>query len=232
MKRQFEYKTRPWKITICGVFILIVFILLTVLIGDINLLGLEYIIPKNGLMWHGLITEQNRNSIYEHYKIYGVTIEQLELNKQNYIWNVTGNYLFKSEVLAFILPISFGLMLLPLLGRILKFNNIDTLPLTYGLTIGLIFWIFVPLFLPYFRNYDIWWWILRLTLTVIVIFIFWFIINYIIRVIMIKTNQTTGYINDHKLEQIRIKPIKEKSQKIFDDYQKEKDNLDKNYIEK
>lgn len=49
---------------------------------------------------------------------------------------------------------------------------------------------------------------------------------------MIKTNQTTGYINDHKLEQIRIKPIKEKSQKIFDDYQKEKDNLDKNYIEK
>ena len=52
MGKNFEIKTKSWKITLIVVSIILLFLIIILLIGEFDLLDVDYIVAKNGVLWH------------------------------------------------------------------------------------------------------------------------------------------------------------------------------------
>ena len=69
-KQNFQQKTIPWKITLITLIVFLLFLLIWLLIGEIDLLNVQYIVPINGVIWKGKVTEVNCNWIIENFSQY------------------------------------------------------------------------------------------------------------------------------------------------------------------
>ena len=67
MSKQFAIKTRPWKTTLIVLSLIIIFLLIIILIGELDILDVDYIVAKNGVLWSGKVTETNFNWLLDHY---------------------------------------------------------------------------------------------------------------------------------------------------------------------
>lgn len=234
MKKNYSYRTRPYKTTIYVVIALIVFLLIWLLIGDMNLLNVEYLIPENGIFWTGKVTDANIPSLIAHYGAYyepGVleTILQNFKDKTVEIHNMTGHCIFNINTVYWWLGGIGFCCLLPLIGKFCKFNNWDTYPFVLAMVMGGL--IFNISGLIYYWSNSALWYLLRIFIFIVSLVIFFIMFNWIFGIIFKKSNYQGQYIN----ELMSSKKLEDKINKYGNDvvnaYLKDKKDKEITYVE-
>ena len=149
MSKFFQVRTKPWKITLLVLFAFVLFLLIWLLIGDINLLQQSYIVPVDGVVWKGTLTESNIQTITQQYYVYAnyPTAADFEtflrtnehkgiigwLNQSLQIRNATNHLFFDPIILAWMFGALAATILLPIILRLTKQVNWDVLPFTLAM---------------------------------------------------------------------------------------------------
>ena len=142
MSKFFQVRTKPWKITLLVLFSFVVFLLIWLLLGDLNLLQQNYLIAVDAPVWKGTITSDNISSLADrYYSIAGyasasdfLPFLNEKMNKYCQILNKSGSSIFDPIILAWLFG-GVGLtILLPIILRLCKQVNWDVLPFSMAMT--------------------------------------------------------------------------------------------------
>lgn len=233
MSKQFAIKTRPWKITMIVLSLIIIFLLIIILIGELDVLDVDYIVAKNGVLWSGKVTETNFNWLLDHYSQYGVT-EQMLLewlnNKPCVIHNLTNMSILNPLLFAYL---SGGLLLsflIPFILKLCKFVWWDVLP--FSLAIGISCFIFIiSSLIEYWENNQIWWYLLRIFIFIISLVVSFIICNTIVKQCVKNSTYSSQYINELKSEKRASDKAMQQSKQVLDAYHKQKKENEITYVE-
>ena len=213
MSKFFQVRTKPWKITLLVLFAFVLFLLIWLLIGDINLLQQSYIVPVDGVVWKGTLTESNIQTITQQYYVYAnyPTAADFEtflrtnehkgiigwLNQSLQIRNATNHLFFDPIILAWMFGALAATILLPIILRLTKQVNWDVLPFTLAMSFaGFIFIITGLIPQTVFKDGNvIWLWVIRIVIMFAVFAIFFFSINAIVVSVMARSKYASQYIN-------------------------------------
>ena len=233
MAKIFQVRTKPWKITLLVLFAFIVFLLIWLLIGDMNLLQQNYLIAVDGSVWSGKITADNVNSLSErYYAIAGYSNPsdfipwlQQHINKECQILNKTGNIIFDPIILAWLFGGVALTILLPIVLRLCKQVNWDVLPFSMAMTFGGFIFIISGL-IPqtiFHGSAVAWLWIIRLVILLATYAAFFFAINALVGTIMAHSKYSAQYINQLKADKISDDIAKKESKELVDMYIKDRE---------
>lgn len=143
-----SYKTKPWLITLISLLILLLFSTVWLLIGQQDLLNVDWLVAKRGTLWKGEITANNYDRLLAKYP----QIAGIELNKFYNIINLS-NTICSINVLYVILGCVFTSILVPLVLKITKVANWDLFTFSLSMTISCVVWFFVDL-IPHWGNNE------------------------------------------------------------------------------
>lgn len=232
MSKQFAIKTRPWKTTLIVLSIIVIFLLIFILIGEIDVLDVDYIVAKNGVLWSGKVTETNFNWLLDHYSQYGVTEQMLLewLNKDGVIHNRTGMFIINPLLFAYL---SGGLILsflIPFIFKLCKLVWWDTLP--FSLAVGIAGFVFIISgLIDYWENNQIWWYLLRIFIFIISVVVAFIICNAIVKQCVKNSAYASQYVNELKSEKQAADKAMQQSNQVLDVYRKQKKENEITYIE-
>lgn len=243
MGLKFEAKTRAWKITLCVVIVFILFLVLWLLIGDVDLLDKDYIVPKNGILWSGTVTDANVNWLAERYWSFqkDTTYEQFlaqlqdEMHKKISI-NALNGIVFNPIIIYWMLGATALGAVLPVIGRLCKFNNWDQAPYVYAMIFAC--WIFIvpSALIPYFGYKSDWlpsmWWLVRILIMIVAAVAGFFVFNLIFKNVMAHSKYSSQYINELKSTKQSEDIARKDSQMVVDSYIEQRNKEDITYIEK
>ena len=223
MSKYFSIKTKPWKITLLVTLTFIIFLIILILIGELDLLDVDYIAAKNGVLWSGKVTYNNIDWLVSKYEKYGVTRMELE------------NYLYSSIIIhntlnTFVNPLLFiylfvGLilcLLITIMLRLFKFVWWDILPFSLSASVASFVFIISAL-IDYWNDNETWWYLLRIFIFIISLVISFFACNCIVKQFVKNSIYTNQYINELKSEKQAADKINQQSNQILDAYKKQKD---------
>ena len=233
MGKFFQVRTKPWKITLLVLLAFVVFLLIWLLIGDINLLQQNYIVAIDAPVWKGTITDSNIVSLSERYYSFAgyanasdfLTILQKHINEYSQITNKSGHLIFDPIILAWMFG-GVGLtVLLPIVLRLCKKVNWDVLPFSMAMTFsGFIFIISGLIPQTVFQNSSVvWLWIIRLVILLATYAVFFFSINAIVVSAMAHSKYASQYINQLKADKIADDIAKKESKELVDMYIKDRE---------
>ena len=234
MGRNFEVKTRPWKITLIVVSIILLFLIIVLLVGEFDLLDVDYIVAKNGVLWQGRVTNANKVWLLDHFSKYGLTEAMIEqyLNKHDpiLILNRTNDIILNPLLFAYLISALSFSVLLPCLLRVCRLIGWDTLP--FSLAVGLASFSFiVSAWIDYWENAVIWWYLLRIFIFIIVGVVGFVVSNLIVKQAMKNSIYASQYINEIKSEKLAADKINRQSDQMFESYKKRKDESEIKYVE-
>ncbi len=189
-------KTDQWKIVLFTLIFFVGFLVIWILLGDLNMLHLEYVIPRNGVLWRGVITSENKLNLLVHYSKYGLTLNEIEKNigKNILIRNKLGN-IFNPIILIYIFSGLFLSILLPIIFKKINIINYDTIPFTFSVSFSFSIYIFSGL-IGYWDKDMSWLYLLRLLILMISAFISFFLMNKLVTIIFLKNGSIIGYVNE------------------------------------
>ncbi len=224
MSKNISIKTRPWKITLLVILTLIIFLIIFILIGEIDVLDVDYIVAKNGVLWSGKVTETNFNWLLDKYSQYGVTEQMLRdwLNQKVAIHNRINAFIFNPLLLAYLFG---GLLLSFLIPFVLKLCKLvwwDVLP--FSLAIGIASFVFViSSLIDYWEGNESWWYLLRIFIFIFSLVISFLTCNIIIKQFAKNSVYANQYINELKGEKLAADKVNKQSNLVIDAYKKQKD---------
>ena len=234
MGKNFEIKTKSWKITLIVVSIILLFLIIILLIGEFDLLDVDYIVAKNGVLWHGRVTLANKDWLLEHFSKYGLTeaeIEQyLNLPDPIQILNRTNNIILNLLLFGYLIPALSLSILLPCFLRLCRLTSWDVLPFSFAAGIASFSFIITAL-IDYWEDAVIWWYLLRIFIFIVVGVVGFLISNAIVKQAMKRSIYASQYINELKSEKLAADKVNRQSDAIFDSYRKHKDESVIKYVE-
>ena len=234
MGKNFEVKTKPWKITSIVVSIILLFLIIVLLIGEFDLLDIDYIVAKNGVLWQGKVTLANKEWLLDHFSKYGLTEADVEqyLNSLDpiQILNRTDNIILNPLLFAYLMPALLLSILLPCLLRLFRLTSWDVLPFSLAAGIASFSFIITAL-IDYWEYSVIWWYLLRIFIFIIVGIVSFLIVNATVKQAMKRSIYTNQYISELKSEKLAADKVNRQSDAIFDSYRKHKDESEIKYVE-
>lgn len=224
---RYSQKTRPWIITVSvGVLVLLYFLIIWLLVGEINLCDKFYIVPVNGELWHGKISNDNIDWLWNSFsKWINVTKQDLIDYAKDHPDDVASLHasvaVFNPIVLVYIFG-GIGIAIIyPFIFKWLKIGNYDILP--FSITTAIVCLIFfVTALIPAWVNVnDFWRELLRLAISVFCGFICFFFINWIVNKIYITNNNAQLLANELKVEKKASDVYNNDLRKMVDDYRQQ-----------
>lgn len=184
-------KTKPWIITVSvALIVLLYFVIIWLLVGEIDLMGNHYLIPIHQTVWSGELTNDNWLSLWNKYQwcldcsqeefkdFIGKTIV---ISTSHTYWNnMLLIYIFIGVAMSIVYPFFF---------RWFKIGNYDILP--FSITTSLTCSIFIlSALIPYWgSNNEFWREILRVGIFLVSAFIIFVFTNWLVNKFYI-TNET------------------------------------------
>ena len=241
MGKFFQVRTKPWKTTLLVIFAFVLFLVIWLLIGDINLLKQDYIVPVDGIVWKGTITSDNIAYLSERYFQYSGcnTIQDFHyllrqhMNSDAQIRNVTGHYFFELIILAWMFGGVALTILLPIILRVTKQVNWDVLPFTLSTSLACFIFIISGL-IPQtvFQDSNIvWLWVIRIVIMFATFAVFFFSINAIVVTAMAHSKYASQYINQLKADKLADDQAKKDAKELVDMYIKKREDEKITYID-
>lgn len=233
-KQNFQQKTIPWKITLITLIVFLLFLLIWLLIGEIDLLNVQYIVPINGVIWKGKVTEVNCNWIIENFSKYLENPEEIRTKIGLTIAIISHSTIFNPMILLWLfLGIVFSILIVFIL-RILKIVNYDVLSFSISTAIGCTVFILSHLIINWESDtgqQGIWRNIVRILISAICVSITFIIVNNITAKMLILTKSSNQIINEMKSNKKADDLINKQSKQLFDDYIKQKNKKDITYVD-
>ncbi len=230
----YSTRTKPWVTTLSiGVIVLLYFLIVWLLVGEIDLLNKDYIVPVNGTLWSGKVTQDNVQWLWDKYhsiKSWGFV--DFETFKEECIGNkykiVAYDQWFNPVILAYIFGGIILSIVYPLLFKAFKWGNIDMISLS--LTTSVVCSVFfISALIPYWGEANEFWReALRLAIACVSGLILFFISNFIINKFFITTKNAQVLANELKLEKKASDFYNKDLSNLIDNYHKEND---KEYID-
>ena len=233
IKQNFQQKTAPWKITLITLAVFLLFLVIWLLIGEIDLLDVDYIVPVNGIIWKGKVTNVNCDWLIQHFSKYLDDPTELRTKIGKTIAIISHTTLFNSMLLMWLgLGIIFSVVIVILL-RIIKFVNYDVLLFSIAIAIGCSVFIFSHLITNWESNdgSGVWRNILRIFIMAISTVISFIIINNITSKILILSKSSNQIVNEMRSNKRADDLINKQSSHLFDDYLKQKKEKDITYVD-
>lgn len=157
------------------------------LVGEWNLLHDQWLVPVNGVLWHGKLTDGNKDWVWNTYRKY------IDADNKNDWFADWGNkncqiinhlqLLFNKNLLIPTVSCVGLSIIIPIVCRWFKFIEIDVIPFTLTIAIGM-FWLIFSGAIN--QKIGVWLWVIRVFLTIILIFGVFVITNLTINKIMLK----------------------------------------------
>ena len=241
MSKFFQVRTKPWKTTLLVLFAFVVFLIIWLLIGDMNLLQQNYLIAVDAPVWKGTITNDNVVSLSErYYAIAGYSSAsdflpwlQQHIGEYCQILNKSGSYIFDPIILAWMFGGVALTVLLPIVLRLCKQVNWDVLPFSMAMTFsGFIFIISGLIPQTSFQDGNVvWLWVIRVVILIVTYAIFFFSINAIVVSAMAHSKYASQYINQLKEDKLADDMAKKESIELVDMYIKDREKNAVTYID-
>ena len=241
MGKFFQVRTKPWKTTLLVIFAFVLFLLIWLLIGDINLLKQDYIVPVDGIVWKGTITSDNIAYLSVRYFQYSgyASVADFQsalsnfMNKDAQIKNVSGNLFFNPIILAWMFGTIALVVLLIVILRLSKQVNWDVLPFTLATSLACFVFIISGL-IPQtvFQDSNIvWLWVIRIVIMFATFAAFFFSINAIVVTAMAHSKYASQYINQLKADKLADDQAKKDAKELVDMYIKKREDEKITYID-
>lgn len=231
-----HFKTPAWIISLSVIFfVLLYFIVIFILFGDLDVLNKDWIVPKDGILWKGLITENNYQSLYNTYHTlpnWNQSLEQFHQLVGHYYKIITPIVFFNPWIIYFCLIGLTISLIYPFILKLLKFGNYDILPFSLSCALFCMCFIFTN-WIPYFgEQNELWRILLRVVISFIITIISFFIINYFINLIIFKSKNAHLYVNDLISLNKQKRSNDQQLRSLVDNYKSEKNNQEYIDIEK
>ncbi len=208
--RQKNFKTSNALIFVLVlIFSVLPLLISVILIGDINALGLNQFVAYNSVLWTGNVTTDNLQYLIDTYSMFSLNQSEFIANLNNYVSTdkqiVILSEVTYSSLMVWIVVISLFTFsfLYPIVPILLKKASFDLYVFSISSAIFMLI-IFVSGLLPNFdSNLATIWWMLRILLATFVAGIIFFIINWLVNNIIIRSNFAAQYliaINDSNKE--------------------------------
>ena len=242
MGKTFRVRTKPWKITLLVLFAFVVFLLIWLLIGDVDLLKQEYLVPVEGVVWKGTITHDNVQHIADQYFKYANYSNASDfaqyladnwMDKECQIRNISDKLYFNAELWGWLCGGLALTALLPIILRLCKQVNWDVLPFSYAMTLAGFVWV-ISGAIPQSSFKDskqVWLWVIRILIMFATFAAFFFSINAIVVAAMAKSKYASQYINQLQVDKKADDIAKKESKEVIDAYIKRREETAVTYIE-
>lgn len=219
--------TRPWIITIFVVILLIAMIVIWALLGEFNVLHQQWLIAKNGVLWKGKITDNNKDWLFKIFGRYMNDPNDINNNVGSYKKIISNQLIIKPLIFIPLVSCVALAIAIPFLFKPFHIMNIDVLP--YSVTICFSFFVLIVSgLIPHWKNSDILLWVIRLLVLLSCMFICFILVNKLTNKFLIKTNYANAVVNEfNKIEQEK-KPYRN-SLKNLEEQVKQKDKME--YVE-
>ncbi|MDR1235068.1 MAG: hypothetical protein LBJ97_03250 [Mycoplasmataceae bacterium] len=199
--------TKTWvKLLFCSL-LLVGFLIIWLLIGEINLLHQQWLIPYKGVMWSGKINDTNYLSIFNTYSqditYWDSSITNADLFKSyaqdttkfpNGISILSSSLKFNALILIPLLVTFVISIIIPLITRKLKWMEIDILIFTIPFSLAAITFIFSGLIPQTFGAG--WCWLVKCLILLVSLIIFFLLTNYFINGWIGRSGLAEQAIND------------------------------------
>ena len=235
----YSRKTRPWVITVSILLIvLLYYLIIWLLIGEIDFLDKDYIVPANGILWSGSVTESNYVWVWEKYHtIKGWDQENCSTPSDFWVWwqnqdmdklkIIALNSWFDPIILWYVFGGIILSLIYPFIFKLFRWGNFDMIPFT--LTISIVCSIFfVTALIPYWgESNEFWREGLRMIIACICGLISFLIVNRIVNKFFITTKNAQILANELKSEKQAADVYNKELRKLIDNYREN----DKEYID-
>ncbi|MDR0739386.1 MAG: hypothetical protein LBF00_00655 [Mycoplasmataceae bacterium] len=220
---------------LCGA-VLIGFILVWLLLADMNLLQLQWLIPYNGKEWSGNITQSNYHNVFTTYQKdilywsnkngWNVTDAQSFYNFANTQYPngltiLSSELKFNAWILLPIIIIAFISFVIPLILHLFKLMYIDTYIFSIPITLAAITYIFCGL-IPSVNNNG-WLIFARIVIFFAVLIILFIVCNRVINTIIGYSASNEQMIIDITSQERERSQSRATLQKLKDEYKKQDD---------
>ncbi len=227
-------RTKPWVTTVSiGVIVLLYFLIVWLLVGEIDLLNKDYIVPVNGTLWSGKVTNDNAQWLWDKYhNIKSWGFADFDSFKNECVGNkykiIAFEQWFNPNVLIYVF-IGIALSIIyPLFFKLFKWGNYDIIPLS--LTTSIVCTVFfLTALIPYWgESNEFWRELLRMVIACACGLISFFITNSIVNKFFITTRNAQTLANELKSEKKAADVYNNDLNNLVDNYRKEND---KEYID-
>lgn len=210
MKLNKKSFNRHWLILLTVfIFVIIPFLLLFLLIGEIDLLNLDWFCGQGEIIWSGVVTNSNIDYLIDKYhpdaNLYDYIGKDINLFSDNIIFNL--NFLYWSigcVVLAIVYPLIF---------KWLGWLEINSMSFSISCMFAMITLIYTGLIPSFGSDLATLRWIIRFLLVIFAAFIGFFITNYFVNILLSKETSDPLLISQWKKENEELTKIKKEIKK-------------------
>lgn len=224
---RYSIKTKPWIITISvGIIVFVYFLLIWLLLGEINLLDKMYLVPNGGQLWHGIITNDNIPNLINKYGMYAnLTGIEDWIGKDTSITSNTT--IFNNFLLIYLFAGILLSIIYPLIFKLLRIGNHDIIP--FSLTGSVICFIFIITgLIPMWNTSDFWRELVRILISCVCGLIVFFISNPIVNHFFVTSDNGQMIANELKSEKKQADKYNNDLRIMIDNYHKDND---KDYVD-
>lgn len=182
---------------ICLIFF-IGLIIAWILVGEWNVLHQQWLVPLNGTIWYGKLTDSNKQWLWNNYAKYtgyddiNVWFDKWGNKNCQIINNI--KLLFNNKIIIILSSCFIGTFIIPIVFRFFKFIEIDAIPFIATLVITMI-WLILSGMIN--QKIGAWLWIIRIFVCLILIFVCFITLNAIINSIMMRLKIGENITNDY-----------------------------------
>ncbi|MBQ0045635.1 MAG: hypothetical protein KBS35_01970 [Mycoplasma sp.] len=231
------HKTKSWWMFLSVlVLVFVPFLIVWLLCGEFNLLNNDWLIAKNASVWHGYVTQDNINHLFERYGKYVQDQNVLLSELQEYLAN--GKQGSINAYTTFFNPILlaplFGLLAwsvgYPILFNATKVSGLDVLPFSIGIGIFMLVTIISGLIPQWGQNLLAVYWLVRIVIAALLTFFTFIIANYFTNKYIANRPYATDIFFGYKTIEKENALAKEQLKENLDTFKKHNDQ-DESYVE-
>lgn len=231
-KEQF-FSTKSWWIFIfVFVLIFIPYLIIWLLLGEMNLLKNDWLIAKNSIIWHGYVTTKNFNwlldnfSKYCSYDLNAELTQFLNVDKQGSI--ISSYVFFNWNIVIIVSSLILWSFIFVFIFYKIKLNFLDVLPFSLSCSFGCSVFIITGI-LQHFSTTFVYF-LVRLIITLLILSIVFFITNFFLNLFLVKTKHALDIALEYKFSCTDKYSAKGDFKNNINDLQKEKDK-DQTFID-
>ena len=226
-----QYKTKPiWLFLITLLIGFLPLLIVWILLGDINALNLFWMFPQNGIVWHGVVTNDNIDYLFNTYSQYNpseITMSSLSSELNNNVALLSADIVFNPLILAVMFSCLAFAILFPICLRLLKLTHLDVIPMCTSFCFTMMIFMFSGL-IPYFsQSLSSVWYIVRILIALVGGLIFFILSNWLTNAYL----STRPYAVDVMLSYMKQDEINQVYKQELKKSLAEFKNSDKTYVD-
>ncbi|MDR3163489.1 MAG: hypothetical protein LBT77_00195 [Mycoplasmataceae bacterium] len=232
---RYQQITKPIIITFVLLFLLLLFIAVWVLLGEFDVLNLNWLVPHNGILWRGKLTsEALAIKLFDRYHY----LPEFGYNNAQAFWQAQQNQniqiintlslIFNPWLIVPIVSLVIMAVVLPLLLKLCKWAELDVIPFALSLAMGFSVLI-ISAAIPKWNDVDVW--IIRIAILLSTLLISFVLTNFLLNSFWLKQVYAPAVVKQMQQRDQDISSYRQTLQDLKEQY-RQQDKIDSVEVDK